>query len=107
MTEREAPPALSNATAASNYTFLTYPPASLTYRDIDDCGFGEFDLLPERDRIPDKIPMVLVIGQQKAGTSWLHNVMKRHPAVLRARDTTGNKWCALLTDACISGQRQP
>ena len=67
-------------------SFKTYPPGSLTFRNLADCGWGEFDQLYSRTPVPDNVPILLIIGQQKAGTTWLYDVLKHHPAIVRARD---------------------
>ena len=66
----------------AGYAFKVYEPGSLTFRDIDDCGWGEFDLLAERESIPEDMPMLLVVGQQKAGTTWLYDALKTHLSLI-------------------------
>ena len=76
----------ADGSAPHKYQFKVHAPASLTYRDIGDCGWQEFDNLPARLPVPLDTPMLLVIGQQKGGTTWLYDVLKQHPAVVLARD---------------------
>lgn len=88
-------PALSEAleTAERRYPFKVYPPASLAYGTAAPlCNHaGERETILSAAPLSADVPALLVIGAQKAGTTWLWGALSRHSAFV------GAKTCAALT----------
>ena len=69
--------------STSPYSFQIYQPGTLTYRDIGTCGWGEWDNLETYSPIPETRPIVVILGQQKSGTTWFQNALIKHPSVIQ------------------------
>ena len=75
------------AATAHAYGFQATPPASLPWREVPNACFEhEYDLLQTRQPVSPELPVVLLIGQQKAGTTWFYELLSQHPAVVSALD---------------------
>lgn len=93
---------------AERVSFKIYPPGSQTHETVGDCGWGEFDALPRRQKVPENIPVLLVIGQQKAGTTWLYEALDTHPAVLGGFEGAGGRpGCAPAGPVLDPGKNGP
>ena len=78
------------------YSFSVYNPGSLSHHDIGSCGWNEFGLLadPAYSQIPEEMPMMVILGQQKSGTTWFQNALIKHPAVIAPRPLARSGACA-------------
>lgn len=56
-------------------------PNSLVAEDMEYCpGLRHLDLAP----VDEKFKFLVVLGAQKAGTSWLHTALKQHPVFVES-----------------------
>lgn len=70
---------------------LKRPPSELLeHSDVEFCPHT-----PEPDtleRVPEKFKYLMVIGSQKAGTTWLYNALEKHPAFIPTMRRPGKEY---------------
>jgi hypothetical protein len=63
------------------YSFKMLPPNSMGYEDMKLCpGLRKQDLKP----VDERYKFLFILGAQKAGTTWLHSALERHPIFIQA-----------------------
>jgi hypothetical protein len=69
------------------YSFKLYTPASLSFKTAEPLCVQarERSVVAELEPLKEDVPVLLVIGAQKAGTTWLWGALHRHPAFVGAR----------------------
>lgn len=57
------------------YAFKMHEPGSMGHEDMEWCpGLRTVDLKP----MDEKLDFLMILGAQKAGTTWLHTELQRH-----------------------------
>ena len=84
------------AATLSAFSFKLHEPGSQSLQSIGTCGWGEFDGMAQRRPFDRNLPLLVMLGQQKGGTTWFANALHRHPAIFPAR---GGRGCAALLHA--------
>lgn len=67
------------------YGFKLLPPASLRYDDVQFCPGAAEPKAADIMTLHPGLNMLLVLGTQKGGTTWLFNALMKHPAFIGAR----------------------
>ena len=79
----------SAAAAGGGYSFKLGALGSESHETIGSCGWSEFDGLADRVPFDENLPLLIMIGQQKGGTSWFAQALHNHPAIKPPRSPRG------------------
>eukprot|EP00892_Ulva_mutabilis_P001536 jgi/Ulvmu1/11383/UM075_0045.1 len=66
------------------YGFKLLQPASLTYNDVSFCPGSAEPAAGDIKTLHPGLNMLLVLGTQKGGTTWLYNALIKHPSIVAA-----------------------
>lgn len=58
-----------------------HEPGSLTYADFPECPNLPTTPVEQLPPVDERLNFLLILGAQKAGTSWLFNALETHPLI--------------------------
>lgn len=69
---------------SSPFSFKVYEPGTLTYEDGDAC-FNNTSVT-ELEPLPEKYKVLMIIGAQKAGTTWVWQALMENSRFVGAKE---------------------
>lgn len=82
------------------YGFKLLPPASLGYGDVVPCGAGAEPPADAFETIHPGLNMLLLLGVQKGGTTWMATALMQHPDLISATHGFTCACCRPAAHAC-------